>query len=168
MRSDHTLYGILNYTKTPGGARLLRSNILQPPSGEITHLFYVVLFSQGVVTSDIATIRQLTVAFIFSRNYKINVLFTLTEKLVTPLWNITRIFHRCEVRVDKSDRRSQFGMRRLCRVLPNSDPKGWIFLSTANNHERFFFLHTFCSPTRCYTLMSAILKVYVACYVAMT
>ncbi|KAH3873388.1 hypothetical protein DPMN_036623 [Dreissena polymorpha] len=31
-RSSHTLYGILNYTKTVGGARLLRSNILQPPS----------------------------------------------------------------------------------------------------------------------------------------
>ncbi|XP_041374859.1 mutS protein homolog 4-like isoform X2 [Gigantopelta aegis] len=30
-KSEHTLYGILNYTKTPGGARLLRSNILQPP-----------------------------------------------------------------------------------------------------------------------------------------
>ncbi|XP_045212131.2 mutS protein homolog 4-like isoform X2 [Mercenaria mercenaria] len=30
--SDHTLYGILNYTKTVAGARLLRSNILQPPS----------------------------------------------------------------------------------------------------------------------------------------
>lgn len=30
--SDITLYGILNYTKTPGGARLLRANILQPPS----------------------------------------------------------------------------------------------------------------------------------------
>ncbi|KAK3083385.1 hypothetical protein FSP39_021201 [Pinctada imbricata] len=30
-RSDHTLYGIINYTKTSGGARLLRANILQPP-----------------------------------------------------------------------------------------------------------------------------------------
>ncbi|XP_060559607.1 mutS protein homolog 4-like [Ruditapes philippinarum] len=34
--SDHTLYGILNYTKTIGGARLLRSNILQPPSDQDT------------------------------------------------------------------------------------------------------------------------------------
>lgn len=33
--SDITLYGILNYTKTPGGARLLRANILQPPSGTL-------------------------------------------------------------------------------------------------------------------------------------
>jgi DNA mismatch repair protein MSH4 len=29
--SMHSLFGVLNYTKTPGGARLLRSNILQPP-----------------------------------------------------------------------------------------------------------------------------------------
>uniref|UniRef100_A0A7M5XGZ2 Uncharacterized protein n=1 Tax=Clytia hemisphaerica TaxID=252671 RepID=A0A7M5XGZ2_9CNID len=30
-RSLHSLYGVLNHTKTPGGGRLLRSNILQPP-----------------------------------------------------------------------------------------------------------------------------------------
>ncbi|XP_005477028.1 mutS protein homolog 4 isoform X1 [Oreochromis niloticus] len=29
-RSDHTLFGVLNHTKTPGGARRLRSNILEP------------------------------------------------------------------------------------------------------------------------------------------
>ncbi|XP_077476922.1 mutS protein homolog 4 isoform X1 [Stigmatopora argus] len=29
-RSDHTLLGVLNHTKTPGGARRLRSNILEP------------------------------------------------------------------------------------------------------------------------------------------
>ncbi|XP_028251785.1 mutS protein homolog 4 [Parambassis ranga] len=29
-RSEHTLLGILNYTKTPGGTRRLRSNILEP------------------------------------------------------------------------------------------------------------------------------------------
>ncbi|XP_034015949.1 mutS protein homolog 4 isoform X2 [Thalassophryne amazonica] len=29
-RSDYTLLGVLNYTKTPGGARRLRSNILEP------------------------------------------------------------------------------------------------------------------------------------------
>ncbi|XP_077412106.1 mutS protein homolog 4 isoform X2 [Vanacampus margaritifer] len=29
-RSEHTLLGVLNYTKTPGGARRLRSNILEP------------------------------------------------------------------------------------------------------------------------------------------
>ncbi|XP_035824498.1 mutS protein homolog 4 [Aplysia californica] len=34
--SQHSLFGILNYTKTAGGGRLLRSNILQPPSDEET------------------------------------------------------------------------------------------------------------------------------------
>lgn len=29
-RSDHTLLGVLNYTETAGGARRLRSNILEP------------------------------------------------------------------------------------------------------------------------------------------
>ncbi|CAG5866395.1 unnamed protein product [Menidia menidia] len=29
-RSEHTLLGVLNYTKTPGGTRRLRSNILEP------------------------------------------------------------------------------------------------------------------------------------------
>ncbi len=33
-KSGHSLYGVLNYTKTVGGARLLRSNILQPPSSK--------------------------------------------------------------------------------------------------------------------------------------
>ncbi|XP_064400656.1 mutS protein homolog 4-like isoform X2 [Halichondria panicea] len=31
-RSCHSLYGLINFTKTPCGARLLRSNILEPPS----------------------------------------------------------------------------------------------------------------------------------------
>nr|XP_020758656.1 mutS protein homolog 4 isoform X1 [Odocoileus virginianus texanus] len=29
-RNNHTLFGVLNYTKTPGGSRRLRSNILEP------------------------------------------------------------------------------------------------------------------------------------------
>jgi len=36
--SPHTLFGILNYTKTSGGGRLLRSNILQPPNDKETIL----------------------------------------------------------------------------------------------------------------------------------
>ncbi|KAK3734853.1 hypothetical protein QZH41_017561, partial [Actinostola sp. cb2023] len=31
-KSEHCLFGIMNYTKTAGGSRLLRSNILQPPN----------------------------------------------------------------------------------------------------------------------------------------
>ena len=34
-RSEHTLYGILNTTKSRMGSRLLRTNILQPPCGMI-------------------------------------------------------------------------------------------------------------------------------------
>lgn len=30
QRNGHTLFGVLNYTKTPGGSRRLRSNILEP------------------------------------------------------------------------------------------------------------------------------------------
>ena len=82
-----------------------------------------------------------------------------------------RIFHECEVRIEKSVRGSLFGITRLCRVRPNSDPEGRIFLSAPNNHDRFFFLHTFWSPafefnvgsaineSPSYTLTSAILKV---------
>ena len=65
-------------------------------------------------------------------------------------------------------------------ALPNSDPEGWIFLSAPNNHDRFFFLHTFRSQafdfnigvasdkSFSFTLKSAILKVDVVCDVAMT
>ncbi|KAK7141971.1 hypothetical protein R3I94_011613 [Phoxinus phoxinus] len=35
-RSEHTLFGVLNYTKTPGGERRLRSNILEPLLDEVT------------------------------------------------------------------------------------------------------------------------------------
>ena len=64
-RSDHTLYGILNYTKTPGGARLLRSNILQPPCGEFlffrlhycSHCFIDVTKYRGV-TMQISRLRS--------------------------------------------------------------------------------------------------------------
>ena len=76
--------------------------------------------------------------------------------------------------MEKSVRRSLFGITRICRVMPNSDPMGLIFLSAPNNHDGFFFLHTFCSPafdfnvgvainkSLSYTLTSAILKVDVA------
>ena len=31
-KSKHSLFGLLNHTSTPMGARMLRSNILQPPT----------------------------------------------------------------------------------------------------------------------------------------
>ena len=63
--------------------------------------------------------------------------------------------------------------------MQNSDPEGQNFLSTRNMHDRFYFLHTFCSPVfdfnvgiainmPCfYMLMSTILKIDVICDVAM-
>jgi DNA mismatch repair protein MSH4 len=33
-KSQHSLFGVFNFTKTVGGARMLRSNILQPPCGK--------------------------------------------------------------------------------------------------------------------------------------
>ena len=37
---------------------------------------------------------------------------------------------------------SLFGFARLCRVMPDSDPKRWKFLSIPNSHDRYFFLDT--------------------------
>ena len=81
---------------------------------------------------------------------------------------------------EKFVRGSLFGITGLCRVMPNSEPERRIFLSAPNNHDRFFFLHTFWSPafdfnigvaineSHSYTLTSAILKVGVVCDIAMT
>ena len=91
-----------------------------------------------------------------------------------------RIFHEYEVRIEKFFQGSLFGIMRLCRVMPNSDPAGRIFLSAPNNHDRFFFLHTLWSPAfdfnigvainewRSYMLTTAILRVDVLCDVTMT
>ena len=93
---------------------------------------------------------------------------------------IIRIFHGCEVWIEKSIQGSLFGITRLCLVMSNSDPKGWIFPAAPNNHDRFVFLHTFWSPafefnvgvtiskSSSYMLASDILKVDVVCDVAMT
>ena len=64
----------------------------------------------------------------------------------SKLGYIIRIFHGSEMRIEQSVRGSLFGITRLCQVMPNSDPEGWNFLSAPNNHDRFFFLHTFPSP----------------------
>ena len=49
------------------------------------------------------------------------------------------------MRIEKSFRGSLFAIMKLCRVMPNTEPEGQIFLSAPNNHARFFFLHTFWS-----------------------
>jgi len=43
--SEHTLYGILNTTKSRMGSRLLRMNILQPPCGIIHKFLHCTEFS---------------------------------------------------------------------------------------------------------------------------
>ena len=65
-------------------------------------------------------------------------------------------------------------------LMPNSDPEGQTFLSAPNNHDRFFFLHTFWSPafdfnggfsinaSHVYMLTSAILKIVVEYDITMT
>ena len=85
----------------------------------------------------------------------------------------------CEVRIEKSVPGSLFGITRLWRMMPNSDPEGQIFLSAPNNHDRFFFSQTFWSPAfdfkvgiainewHSYALTSTILKVDVLCDVTM-
>ena len=90
----------------------------------------------------------------------------LTKWQAKSLAQTIRICLGCEVRIEKSIRGSMFGIT--------------IFLSAPNNHERFFFLHTFWSPAfdfnvgvaineSCsYTLTSTILKTDVVCDVAMT
>ena len=53
--------------------------------------------------------------------------------------------------IEKSVWGSLFGIRRLCQVMPNSDPEGQIFLSAPMTYDRFFFLHTV--DLQCLTLM---------------
>ena len=50
------------------------------------------------------------------------------------------------MQTEKSVWGSLFGITRLCRVMPNSDSEGWIFIFAPNKRYRFFFLHTFLSP----------------------
>ena len=74
----------------------------------------------------------------------------MSAHVLLNLWNklgdkIIRIFHGCEVLIENPMPRVT-GIMRLRRVMPNSDPEGQIFLSTPNNHDRFFLLHTFWSP----------------------
>ena len=73
-------------------------------------------------------------------------LSTFHHEMIKTFAYIIRIFHGCEVWIEKSVRGSLSGIRRLCRVMPNRDTEGWIFLSAPSNHDRFFFLHTFWPP----------------------
>ena len=107
--------------------------------------------------------------------FQVFLLFFLVPEEICDLWlwhslEIIRIFHGCEVRIEKSVRGSLFGITMFCWVMLNSDLEGPIFLSAPNNHDRFFFLHTFwpqafnfnlgvaIDKSFSFMLMSAILK----------
>ena len=95
---------------------------------------------------------------------------------------IIRIFHGCEVRIEKSVRwvtvwhHEALPKAEWCQTVISKER---IFLSAPNNHDRFFFLHTFWSQAFDFNLgvaidmslslklPSAIMKVDV-CDVAMT
>ena len=95
-------------------------------------------------------------------------------KIIRIFHGIISIFHVCE---DLSEGRclesrgfAEWGIRKFCWVMPNSDPEGRIFLSAPNNHDRFFFLHILWPPafyfnvgvcineSHSYSLSSAILE----------
>ena len=55
----------------------------------------------------------------------------------------TKILHGCEVRIEISIPGILFGITRLCRVMQNSDPEGWNFLSALNTRLILFLAHLF-------------------------
>ena len=82
-RSNHTLCGILNYTKTAGGARLLRSNILQPPSGKTLWTYFIDKYIQwslsnpGFFYTGIPSVPNINWCTKFTFSYYINNPFEL-------------------------------------------------------------------------------------------
>ncbi|KAK3612393.1 hypothetical protein CHS0354_031987 [Potamilus streckersoni] len=95
VKSDHTLYGVLNYTKTPGGARLLRSNILQPPSDLET------ITTRQEVVSELTEKEEIfyNIQAIIQRFLDIDHLLSLCiqipkqESVKTAESNITNVIH---------------------------------------------------------------------------
>ena len=51
-----------------------------------------------------------------------------------------RIYHECEGRIEKSVPRIAVWHHKACRVMTNSDPEGWIFLSYPHTNNGLFFL----------------------------
>ena len=56
------------------------------------------------------------------------------------LAEITRIYHECEGRIEKSVPRIAVWHHKACRMISNGDPEGWIFLSYPHVKNGFFFL----------------------------
>ena len=53
-----------------------------------------------------------------------------------------RIYHECEGRIEEFVPRFTIWHHEACRVMPNGDPEGQIFLSYPHKNNRFFFLLT--------------------------
>ena len=56
--------------------------------------------------------------------------------------SLTRIYHECEGRIEKSFLRITIWHHEACRVMTNGDPRGQIFLSHPHMNNGFLF-----SPT---------------------
>ena len=91
-----------------------------------------------------------------------------------------RIYHGCEVRIEKSVRGSLFGITRLCRVMPKVLPgegtdfpirtkQPWyiLFLAYLLISSAWFYVKVATKESRSFTMTFAILKVDVICDVAM-
>ena len=58
------------------------------------------------------------------------------------LWQLIRIYHEFEGRIEKSVPRITVWHHKACRVMTNGDPEGRIFLTYPHSHNGFFFLLT--------------------------
>ena len=98
------------------------------------------------------------VSFTFFQNLNLGKASTNDKwHLTTPWARSCQYFYECEVRIGKSARESMFGSR----VMLNSDHEGRIFLYAPNNHNRFFFLHTFRSPAFDFNVGVAINEIHI-------
>ena len=63
-------------------------------------------------------------------------------KVITQSVRYIRIHHECEGRIEKSVPRIAVWHHEACRVMPNGDPEGRIFLSYPHTNNGLFFLLT--------------------------
>ena len=77
------------------------------------------------------------------RLYTTDVTFSVSWELSQPMDKTISIFHGCMVWIEKSVTRVSDRHHEACRVMPNSDPEGQIFLSILYTYDRYFFLHIF-------------------------
>ena len=66
----------------------------------------------------------------------------MIEKKWMGLGKIIRIYHECEVRIEKSVSRIAVWHHEACQVMTNGDPEGKIFLSYLHTNKGLFFLLT--------------------------